>query len=294
MPLTASTPEWVSHTLPARDGLRLHFREIAARDPAKAPVLCLPGLTRSTEDFDVVGRHIAATTGRRVLALDSRGRGGSEYDPDWKRYDLTVELDDMLGLLTALGVEGAVFFGTSRGGLLSLLTGVARPEVLRGVILNDIGPVLEARGLARIRGYVGKVPVPESFEAGARIIRDLFGTQFTNLAPEQWLHWAKRSWREQDGKLVARYDINIMRTIADLDLEQPMPDLWPMFETIKHVPLMVIRGALSELLSPATMQRMVREHPDAHAHVVPYEGHAPLLEDAPTLEAVEAFLARLS
>jgi pimeloyl-ACP methyl ester carboxylesterase len=293
MPHQTPAPEWVSHTLPARDGLRLHYREIPARDVSKAPVLCLPGLTRNGEDFDVVGRHIAQETGRRVIALDSRGRGGSDYDPDWTHYDLQVELEDMLGVLTALGIEGAVFFGTSRGGLLTMLTGVARPEVLRGAILNDIGPVIEARGLARIRGYVGKLPSPADFPAAARLLRDVFGTQFTNLAPAQWERWARRSWREENGKLVARYDINIMRTLADLDLEQPMPDLWPVFETIKHVPLMVIRGELSELLTPATVARMVGEHPSARAHEVAYEGHAPLLEDAETLAAVLAFLAPL-
>lgn len=293
MPHSLPAPEWISRLIPARDGLRLHLREIAARDESKAPVLCLPGLTRNGHDFDVLGAHIARETGRRVLTLDSRGRGGSEYDPDWKRYDLRVELEDLMEVLAALGIEGAVFCGTSRGGLLSMLMGAARPEVLRGVILNDIGPAIEARGLARIRGYVGKLPVPESFDAAARLLRDVFGTQFTNLTPAQWMAWAHRSWREDRGKLVGRYDKNIMLTLADLDLEQPMPDLWPIFETIKHVPLMVIRGELSELLTPQTAERMVSEHPQARLHTVPYEGHAPLLEDGPTLDAVTAFIATL-
>lgn len=291
--LHAPAPEWVSRFLPARDGLRLHLREIVARDAAKAPVLCLPGLTRNGEDFEVIGAHIATATGRRVLALDSRGRGDSDYDPDWKHYDLSVELEDMLGVLSALGIEGAVFFGTSRGGLLAMLTGIARPEALRGVILNDIGPVIEARGLARIRGYVGKIPVPHDWPGAARLLRDLFGTQFTNLSPEQWERWARRSWREENGVLTGRYDVNIMRTLAQLDLEQPMPDLWPVFETIKHVPLMVLRGQLSELLAPTTAQRMVAEHPAARLLEVAYEGHAPLLEDAPTIQAVTAFIDTL-
>lgn len=293
MPHHASKPEWVSRFIPARDGLRLHVREIAARDPAKAPLLCLPGLTRNGHDFDAVGDYIARETGRRVITLDSRGRGQSEYDPDWKRYDLRVELEDLLEVLAAIGVEGAVFLGTSRGGLLSMLMGTARPDVLRGVILNDIGPVIEARGLARIRGYVGKVPVPENWTEAARLVRDIFGTQFTNLQPEQWEIWARRNWREENGKLVSRYDKNIMLTLADLDLEKPMPDLWPLFETIKHVPLMVIRGELSELLSQGSAERMAQEHPKGSLHVVPYEGHAPLLEDMPTLNAIKAFLETL-
>ncbi|MCA0405081.1 MAG: alpha/beta hydrolase [Proteobacteria bacterium] len=293
MPHTLPAPEWTSRFVSARDGLKLHVREIAARDHAKAPVLCLPGLTRSGRDFDVVGAFIAQQTGRRVLTLDSRGRGESEYDPDWKRYDLRVELEDLMEVLAALGVEGAVFLGTSRGGLLSMLMGTARPEVLRGVILNDIGPVIEARGLARIRGYVGKLPVPKDFEAATRLLRDVFGTQFTNLAPAQWEAWARRTWREEGDALVGRYDKNIMLTLAELDLEQPMPDLWPIFETIKHVPLMVIRGELSELLSQETAERMASEHPAGRLHVVPYEGHAPLLEDEATLAAISGFIGGL-
>lgn len=293
MPHQVPQPEWASRFVHARDGLRLHVREIAARDATKAPLLCLPGLTRNGHDFDAVGAFIARETGRRIITLDSRGRGQSEYDPDWKRYDLRVELEDLLEVLAAIGVEGAIFLGTSRGGLLSMMMGAVRPEVLRGVILNDIGPAIEARGLARIRGYVGKVPAPDSWQSAARLLRDLFGTQFTNLQPEQWEAWARRSWQETNGQFTLRYDKNIMLTLAELDLEKPLPDLWPLFETLKHVPLMVIRGELSELLSQASAERMAKEHPRGRLHVVPYEGHAPLLEDAETLEAIKAFVTAL-
>ncbi len=294
MPPALPAPPWTSRFIAARDGLRLHVREIAAREISQAPVLCLPGITRNGRDFDTLGEHIARVTGRRVITLDSRGRGGSDHDPDWKHYNLRVELEDLLEVIAALGIEGAVFLGTSRGGLLSMMIGTARPEVPRGIILNDIGPVIEARGLERILGYIGKLPLPQNFEAGAQLLREVFGAQFPRLSAEQWMRWARRNWVEESGKLVGSYDSNIMLTLAYLEIDKPIPDLWPVFETIKHVPLLVIRGALSELLTQETAERMVREHPDGHLHVVADEGHAPVLEDAPTLEAVTGFLARLA
>ncbi len=283
---------------PARDGLRLHIRHIGARAGSALPVICLPGLSRNVDDFDIIGRALAEPGDRWVVALDSRGRGGSEYDPDWRNYDLQVELDDLQQVLVALGIEAAIFLGTSRGGLLSALMGIVRPEVIRGVILNDIGPVIEARGLARIRGYVGKLPSPRTFDEGATVLRQVFGTHFTDMQPEAWDRYARRTWREADparnGKLVPRYDTNLMRPLAELDLEKPMPDLWPQFETLYHAPMLVIRGELSDILGRKTAEEMVKRHPNARLHEVAYQGHAPLLEDGETIGAVKAFLAGLA
>jgi pimeloyl-ACP methyl ester carboxylesterase len=290
-PAAAPEPGWESLFISARDGLRLHVRHIGNRAGAALPVICLPGLSRNVDDFEIVGRAMAAGGERWVVALDSRGRGGSEYDSDWRNYDLKVELDDLLTVIIALGITKAIFLGTSRGGLLTALMGIARPEVIGGVILNDIGPVIEARGLARIRGYVGKLPAPKTFAEGAALLKNVFGTHFTNLPPEAWDRYARRTWAEADGRLIVRYDTNLMRPLADLDLEQPMPDLWPQFETLDIAPMLVIRGELSDLFSRKTAEAMVKRHPDARLHEVPYEGHAPLLEDAPTIAAIAAFIA---
>lgn len=283
-------PEWQSLHLHARDGLKLHVRHIGNRAATGLPVICLPGLSRNVEDFEVIGRAIAESSDTWVVALDSRGRGGSEYDPNWKNYELPVELDDLQSVIVALGIEAAIFFGTSRGGLLTALSGLVRPDVIKGSILNDIGPVIEARGLARIRGYVGKLPAPRDFDEGARLLRQIFGTHFTDMAPEAWLDFARRSWKEAGGRLEPRYDVNLMRPLADLDLETPIPELWAQFATLHHAPQMVIRGELSDILSAATAAEMARRHPDCRVHEVPYQGHAPLLEDQPTIEAVRAFI----
>jgi pimeloyl-ACP methyl ester carboxylesterase len=285
-----SSSEWQSLYFHAKDGLKLHVRHIGARGAMLPPLVCLPGLSRNVDDFDAVGRAVAAAGDRWVVALDSRGRGGSEYDPNWRNYDLKVELDDLLGMLVALGIESAVFLGTSRGGLLTALTEIARPSLLRGAILNDIGPVIEARGLARIRSYVGKLPTPRDFAGATTLLKQVFGTHFTDLSPDAWERYARRTWKTEGARLVPRYDNNLMRPLAELDLEKPMPDLWPQFEPLSRVPLMVIRGELSDILSRQTAEEMVRRHPGARLHEVPYQGHAPLLEDAETLDSITSFL----
>lgn len=292
--LVETLSEWQSRHVLAKDGLRLHLREIGNRAGTDLPVICLPGLSRNADDFEVIGRALAETGNRWVIALDSRGRGGSEYDPDWRRYDLQVELEDLFTVLDTLGIARAIFFGTSRGGLLTALTGITRPSLLAASILNDIGPVIEGRGLARIRGYVGKLPRPKTFDEATQVLRQVFGTHFTDMAPEAWSRFARRTWKEGPKGLEPRYDPNLMRPLAELDLEKPLPVLWTQFETLAVAPLMVIRGELSDILGEQTARDMVARHPDARLHEVAYQGHAPILEDAPTIEAVRAFVAGLA
>lgn len=286
--------EWRSRHVLARDGLRLHLREIGNRAGADLPVICLPGLSRNADDFEVIGRALAEMGDRWVIALDSRGRGGSEYDPDWRRYDLQVELDDLFNVLDALGIGRAIFFGTSRGGLLTALTAITRPALIAASILNDIGPIIEGRGLARIRGYVGKLPRPANFDEATQVLRQLFGTHFTDMPTEAWARFAKRTWKEGPKGLEPRYDPNLMRPLAEWDLEKPLPVLWPQFEPLAVAPLMVIRGELSDILGENTAREMVARHPKARLHEVPFQGHAPILEDAPTIESVRAFVASIA
>lgn len=287
---------WQSHFLSAPDGLKLHVAETGNRLSPRLPVLCLPGLTRNAMDFEAIGNRIAASQGRRVLAMDYRGRGFSDYDPDWKRYDLMVELDDLMAMLTAFGINRAIFLGTSRGGLLTMLTAIARPQAIHAAILNDIGAVIEAQGLARIRGYVGKIPQPRSYEQGVMTLKQIFGAQFPEESEASWLAFSRRSWREHKGALVPRYDINLMRTLVDLDLEKPLPALWAQTDALKPVPLMVIRGENSDLLSQATAEAMVARHSEgdfkqpARLHIAAKQGHAPLLDDEAASRAILDFL----
>lgn len=283
---------FVSRTVDAPDGLRLHARDYGRSDTAAPTIVCLPGLARTASDFDPLARHlVACDPGRRVLALDYRGRGLSARDPDPSRYDLPVESGDILAVLDALGVSEAVLIGTSRGGLHTMLLAAVRPALIRGAVINDIGPVIEAAGLARIRGYIGKLPQPASWDEAVAMLRELAGAQFTALAEADWLAYAQTTFETEDGIFQPRYDPALMDNLAKLDLDA-VPTLWPQFEALGGTPVLVIRGANSDLLSPTTAAAMTAHLPDCTLLTVPGQGHAPLLTDAPTMTAVEQFVTR--
>lgn len=277
----------------SQDGLKLYARRWGPEAGPRLPVVCLPGLARTADDFDDVAAALAAGGDRAIYAFDYRGRGASDYDSNWKNYDLKIELADVLDQLTALGVAEAIFFGTSRGGLLTMLIAMMRPAAMRGAILNDIGPVINGKGLARIKSYVGKLPQPRSFEEGAAILRRIGDTQFPALDDAGWLTFARRTWRRTESGLAPCYDVNLTRTLELVDLEAPLPELWPQFDALGHVPLLVVRGAHSDILAPETAQAMVRRHPDARLFEAPFEGHAPLLMDAASHAAIAEFVARV-
>jgi pimeloyl-ACP methyl ester carboxylesterase len=266
---------WVS----APDGLRLHVREYGSRSAPGMPVVCLPGLARSAADFSALAPALAdGTPERHVVAIDSRGRGYSDHDSDHTNYNCTVELGDIVGVLIALGVGPAVFVGSSRGGVLTMLLAVAYPTAIAGVVLHDVGPVTEPKGIARIKGYLGKLPHPRSFEEGADILRRLMSAQFPNLTAEQWLAGARLTWHLKQGTLKPAYDLGIARALAGIDIERPMPALWNEFDALAGVPMLVIRGANSDMLSAATVAAMRARRTQMELLEVADQGHAPLLE----------------
>ncbi|MGF9762855.1 alpha/beta hydrolase [Microvirga sp. 0TCS3.31] len=275
----------------AADGLRLYARDYNPGETGALPVVCLSGLTRSSEDFHQLAMALSRSTSRprRVLSLDYRGRGRSDWDQDWRNYDIKIELNDVLQVLTVTGVEKAVFVGTSRGGLITMALSAVRPTLIAGVVLNDIGPVLEAKGLARIRGYVGKLPTPRTGEEAVQILRQMSGSEFPTFTDEQWQALARVTWRETNGQLVLNYDPNLMKTLEAADPETPLPDLWPLFEGLKPFPLLVIRGEHSDLLSAATVNAMQDRHSRLKAITVPGQGHAPAL-DGDLTQVIEQFV----
>jgi pimeloyl-ACP methyl ester carboxylesterase len=269
-------------------------REYGPRDTQLLPVICLPGLSRTAADFEVLANALSSNPDapRRVLALDYRGRGLSEYDRDPANYTVSVELADLLAVLVARDVGPAVFIGTSRGGILAMLLSEARPTAIAGVVLNDIGPVIETQGLMRIKGYVGKMPQPRTFEEGADILRRLFDAQFPKLTNADWLAAAKRAWREDAQSLVPTYDVKLTQALATVDPERPLPPLWAQFDGLVHVPVMVIRGANSDILSPATVAEMRARRHRLDVIEVPDQGHAPLLIEPDIIEQIAQFIAR--
>jgi pimeloyl-ACP methyl ester carboxylesterase len=277
----------------AQDGLKLHARHYGARIAAGLPVVCLPGLARTEADFEDLAAALSADSvrPRRVVALDYRGRGLSDFDRDPANYNLAVELADVVAVLTALAIGPAVFVGSSRGGILTMLLGAARPTAIAGVVLNDIGPVIEPKGLMRLKTYVGKLPLPRSFEEGAEILRRLFDVQFPRFAADQWLAAAHRTWKSQDGRLAPTYDVRLSRTLSGIDLERPLPPLWNEFDTLARVPMLVIRGVNSDILSAATVAAMTARRGKVACIEVPDQGHVPLLAGPDLLQRITDFVS---
>jgi pimeloyl-ACP methyl ester carboxylesterase len=263
----------------AQDGLRLHVREYGTRAAPGMPVVCLPGLARSAADFDELAPALAAgPPERHVIAIDSRGRGHSDHDTDHTNYNCMTELGDIVSVLFSLGVGPAVFVGSSRGGVLTMLLGAAHPISIAAVVLHDVGPVHEAKGMARIKGYLGKLPHPRTYEEGAEMLRCLMSEQFPKLTAAQWLGAAQRTWHLKHGGLKPAYDLGIARALAGVDIERPMPPLWHEFDALAGVPMLVIRGANSDLLSAETVAAMRARRADMDIIEVADQGHAPMLE----------------
>jgi pimeloyl-ACP methyl ester carboxylesterase len=265
--------------LSAPDGLRLHVREYGTRASPGLPVVCLPGLARSAADFDELAPALAAgPPERHVIAIDSRGRGHSDHDADHTNYNCMTELGDIVGILFELGVGPAVFVGSSRGGILTMLLGAAHPVSIAAVVLHDVGPVHECKGMARIKSYLGKMPHPRTYEEGAEALRTLMGEQFPKLTAAQWLIAAQRTWHLKQDRLQPAYDLGIARALAGVDIDRPMPPLWHEFDALAGVPMMVVRGANSDLLSGETVAAMRARRTHLDVIEVADQGHAPLLE----------------
>lgn len=288
--MTETDEGYRSLFISAGDGLKLHARDYGPLGGPLAPVVCLPGLTRNAIDFhDLALAFSKGARPRRVLALDYRGRGLSEHDKDWRRYDVQVELDDLLQVLAATNTPEAVFVGSSRGGLITMALGAARPAAIKGVVFNDIGPVIEPQGLVRIRGYVGKMPKPRDFDEAIAVLKTVSGRQFPALDDDGWRKMAEGVWRSRNGKLELSYDPALMKGLEALDFEKPLPALWPLFDTLRHAPILAIRGAHSDLLSGPTLAAMATRHPRCETLTVEGQGHTPLLDGA-VAERIVAFV----
>lgn len=282
-----------SRYITAPDGLRLYVRDYGDRRSARLPVLCLAGLSRNSADFDAVATALASDPDapRRVVALDCRGRGRSDYDPDPEHYAIPVERDDVIAVMTALDIAPAILIGTSRGGLITMDLATKAPDLIAGAILNDVGPAVEIAGLLRIQAYVGKRPAPASFEDGAELLRQESMGQFPRLGPADWLATARRAWREENGRLVTNYDPALSRILAQVRPDKGLPTMWKEFEALNAKKVMVIRGLRSDILSAATVAEMQTRHPALEILEVPDQGHTPLLADPLSIGRIAAFAA---
>jgi pimeloyl-ACP methyl ester carboxylesterase len=282
--------EWRGFDLLSSDGIRLHARLYGEANHG-TPIVCLPGLTRNADDFHALAVMLSqGDAARRVIVIEYRGRGDSEFDPDWRHYTVPVEAVDVRQMLKSLHVTEAIFLGTSRGGLITMTLKATIPSLVKAVILNDIGPVIEVAGLQRIASYVGKGSLPKDWNDAASRLK-ASNPDFTDLTDAEWHDFARAVYRETaDGGLCLSYDPALSQGLAALDLTKPLPAAWPIFDLLSDVPLMVIRGKNSDLLSEGTVEEMTRRHPALVRLDVPNEGHAPFVGRPKTSQAIAKFI----
>lgn len=269
----------------SKDGIRLHYRDYEG-DPARPPILCIPGLTRNVRDFADLAADLSPDW--RLICVSLRGRGESGYARDPMSYVPLVYLQDLEALIDELGLDRFIVFGTSLGGLLTMLLSATGAGRIAGALLNDVGPALEPEGLARIRTYVGKAASFPTWIHAARAIAETNAAAYPGYGIEDWLHMAKRLCRlTPAGRVVFDYDMKIADPMR-LPNEGGF-DLWPAFDSLRDAPLLLVRGDRSDLLSTVTTDEMRRRHPGADLVTVEGVGHAPTLAEP----AVRAGVARL-
>lgn len=275
------------------DGLALYARDYAPMPPETGlPVVCLHGLTRNSRDFEIVAPRIASL-GRRVIVPDMRGRGRSANDPDPAHYVPAVYAQDVLTLLDALCVAQAIFVGTSMGGIITMVLAAIANQRVAGAALNDIGIKVNMDGLKRIQSYVGRGNPLADWKAAAEIVKSVNAGSFPARAEDGafWDAMARRAFREQNGEVVADYDPMIALAFADLDTAPPI-DLTPLFQNLVAKPVLSVRGGISDLFSPQTVQEMRALKPDLETAEVPGVGHAPMLDEPEAWDALLDFLAK--
>lgn len=272
----------------AEDGLSLYYREYGDPLSPGVPILCLPGLARNSKDFHRLALRLRAR--HWIVCPDYRGRGRSAYDPNSENYQPAVYMSDLRHLLAAAGLRRAAVIGTSMGGLLACAMGAAMPTVLAGVVLNDVGPDIGSDGLGRIMTYLARDNPQPDWESAIGAFKSLF-PNLSLRTEADWRAAAEATWAMgRDGILHYDWDIRIVEPLRH---QRPLPDLWALFRSLRRYPVLAIRGGASDVLLPATFERMALEHPRLERLTLDGVGHVPSLVEPEALGAIEGFLARL-
>jgi len=268
-------------TFTTSDGLSLYYTD----EGAGLPILCLAGLTRTTADFDYVTPHLS---GQRLIKLDYRGRGQSDFDPEWKNYTLPVECRDVTELLDHLGLEKVAILGTSRGGLNAMGLAMGAKQRLLGVALNDVGPVIDPKGMETIKDYIGRNPAAKTYEEAAAAMARAF-SEFSNVPEGRWLEEARKHYTQDAEGLNITYDKHLRDAVLAAG-EKMMPDLWPFFDALSELPLALIWGLNSNLLTADTVAEMQNRRPDMILARVPDRGHIPFLDEPEAVAALHQWI----
>lgn len=271
-----------------RDGLKLYYRDYAG-PPGPVPVLCLAGSTSNSRSFDDFAPHVAQT--RRVLTMDWRGHGRSDWDPDENNYGFEADASDIVEFLGHLGIPKVVIVGTSRGGIIGMVLGLSNPIVLAGVVMNDIGPEIGKKGSQRLRARTALDSTFATFEEAGAALRDRYDTPTPDLSDAYWTAYARRTCkRNDDGKIRPDYDPGYGRAFR---AGQTRGSLWPAFESLANIPVLAIRGAESDILEADGMAEMARRKPDLRTATIPARNHCPFLDEPESLKAIDNFLATI-
>jgi len=277
--------DWQSH-----DGLRLYARAYDAPRAGAPTVLCLHGLTRNSRDFEDLAPHLQRLY--RVIVPDLRGRGFSARDPQLQNYQPAIYVQDILALLATVDAPRVAIIGTSLGGMLAMMLSFSHPERIAAIILNDVGPEIDPVGIERIKQYAGKLPPARTWGEAAAQTRTVYGDAWPGLPPERWEALARRGYRESAAGMVEPdADPNIGEALRAAPAAAL--DLWPLWNALRNVPTLAIRGARSDILSSGTFARMKRENADLQQLEVANRGHVPLLDEPECLTAIDAFLTRV-
>lgn len=284
-------PNFEDYWYRSDDGLRLYARIYPSRalDPQSADtVLCMHGLTRNSADFSSLALHLSKRY--RVICIDNRGRGRSDYDPKPENYTPLTYVQDMFALLDQLKIPQVTLVGTSLGGLMAFLMAGVQPQRVRAMVVNDIGPKVESQGLARLQSYVGKLPPVANWAEAVAQARQINGLAFPDFSDQEWLDFTHKIYNLDNGVPVLAYDPAIAVPIADQVSAAVPPDLWPLFESIKGIPQLLVRGASSDILATECVDRMREIKPDLQYAEIPNRGHAPTLNEVAAREAIDYFL----
>lgn len=275
------------------DGLKLYARDYPGPDSSNLlPVLCMHGLTRNSADFAWLADHLAQT--RRVISVDQRGRGRSDYDPVADNYTPVTYVGDMFTLLDKLQIPRLIAIGTSMGGLMAMLMANMQPSRFAGVVMNDIGPELDPVGLDRIKNYVGKTREIRNWDDAVAQTREINESAFPHYSDVQWLQFTRGLYREVGGVPQLAYDASLAKPMLEDGANAVPPDLWPLFKSMRDIPMLLVRGVLSDILAQDCVERMQAIVPALRVAQVPERGHAPMLDEPVAVAAIEQFLADIS
>ncbi len=265
------------------DGRSIYFDDKGAGQP----VLCLAGLTRCSRDFSFLAPHL---TGMRMITMDYRGRGNSDRDPDYMNYNIFRESHDAIELLDHLGLDKVSVIGTSLGGLIAMALAASHPERLSAVVLNDVGPVLELSGIAKIMDYVGKQPVSKTYDEAAKVLQKFMEPTFPGVPLQRWRQQAEIQYEQTGDGLAMRYDPARRTALLEQAATGAVPDMWMFFEALGDTPTGVIRGENSDILGKDTLTEMHKRHPGLILAEIPDRGHAPFLDEPQSLNLIHKVL----